>query len=472
MMPNPRNFLLTIFVLLGGCQPDIANDLGGAPEHTAMSTNRIAIPPLVRQNLGITFIRPERRRVAATIRMPGQFQQIPGTRHEYHTPFAGRVEPAVAHLQVVTKGMVLYHIDAPAWRQAQRELSELMAIISVTQARKDSMQPLREAHERHEQSLRAALEITAARLLVLDDLQKDIGGQANELAAVRLKQAELRAQLAEVEEKDVELSASAIELDASLAAAKERSRLMLSSAAAMTGMPEAQLGIKGDGADGVPAWRDLVQLSVYATANGVVDELAVANGAHLNDGGLVLSVRDPLQLRFQARGLQSDLPRLREGQPVRILLASRSTSLIESATFATGTLRFDASADPLMRSIELFGQLAQVPESAREGIAGFLEVETESSSASGLAIPSACIMTDGLQRVLFRRDPKNPDQVIRCEADLGIDDGRWTDQKSGLNDNDEIVLAGAYELMLASSGAAQKSGHFHSDGTFHQEAGK
>jgi hypothetical protein len=73
---------------------------------------------------------------------------------------------------------------------------------------------------------------------------------------------------------------------------------------------------------------------------------------------------------------------------------------------------------------------------------------------------------------LFRRDPRNPDQVIRAEADCGLDDGRWLEIKSGLAEGDEIVLAGAYELMLASSGAAPKGGHFHADGTFHAEGHK
>ena len=69
--------------------------------------------------------------------------------------------------------------------------------------------------------------------------------------------------------------------------------------------------------------------------------------------------------------------------------------------------------------------------------------------------------------MLFRRDPKDPDQVIRLGADLGLSDGRWVEVKSGLRDGDAVVLAGAYELMLASSGAATKGGHFHADGTFH-----
>jgi len=38
-----------------------------------------------------------------------------------------------------------------------------------------------------------------------------------------------------------------------------------------------------------------------------------------------------------------------------------------------------------------------------------------------------------------------------------------------VREGDEIVLAGNYQLMLATSGSAPKGGHFHSDGTFHAE---
>ena len=34
---------------------------------------------------------------------------------------------------------------------------------------------------------------------------------------------------------------------------------------------------------------------------------------------------------------------------------------------------------------------------------------------------------------------------------------------------DEVVLSGVYELKLATSGTAQKGGHFHADGSFHAE---
>ena len=88
-----------------------------------------------------------------------------------------------------------------------------------------------------------------------------------------------------------------------------------------------------------------------------------------------------------------------------------------------------------------------------------------------LAIPESAIVRDGLDKVFFRRDPSNPDQVIRVVADLGATDNRWIEVKSGVRAGDEIVLGGVYPLMLASSttGETQKGGHFCGpDGTFHE----
>ena len=92
----------------------------------------------------------------------------------------------------------------------------------------------------------------------------------------------------------------------------------------------------------------------------------------------------------------------------------------------------------------------------------------DSTRAPELAIPIAAVQRDGLSPIIFRRDPNNPNESIRMEADLGLDDGRWIAILSGLADGDEVVLDGGFQLMLATSGSIQQGGHFHSDGTFHE----
>jgi multidrug efflux pump subunit AcrA (membrane-fusion protein) len=107
-------------------------------------------------------------------------------------------------------------------------------------------------------------------------------------------------------------------------------------------------------------------------------------------------------------------------------------------------------------------------EWARPGVSGYLEVYTQQSESSDLAIPLSAVVRDGLKSIIFRRDPADPDKVIRMDADLGTNDGRWVVISSGVREGDEVVLDGVYQLMLATSGSIPKGGHFHADGTFHE----
>ena len=86
-------------------------------------------------------------------------------------------------------------------------------------------------------------------------------------------------------------------------------------------------------------------------------------------------------------------------------------------------------------------------------------------------MPARAVVQDGLTQVLFRRDPGSPDRVLRVEADLGATDGSWVVLESGVGPGDEVVLDGVYELKLATqqAGGPQPGGHFHADGSFHED---
>jgi multidrug efflux pump subunit AcrA (membrane-fusion protein) len=105
---------------------------------------------------------------------------------------------------------------------------------------------------------------------------------------------------------------------------------------------------------------------------------------------------------------------------------------------------------------------------ARPGVSAQLEIVIEGTAPSELAIPLASVQRDGLKPIIFLRAADNPNEAIRMDADLGLEDGRWIAVLSGLRDGDEVVLDGGFQLMLATSGSIQKGGHFHSDGTFHE----
>jgi len=459
---KPTTTTLLCLCLLSACRKEAPQPPPHEPEPA--KTNRIAVPESVRRNLGIEFVKVERRRVAQTLRAPGHFELLPAARHEQRVPVAGRIEVLVKPLQQVAKGDVLYRLDAPQWRLMQRDLGEVVTSVQVAEARIAALQPLLVAYRVHEQSLREAIAVMEANISVLDETRSSVGGQAQQLASARVQLAQVRADLAEGTEKHAETDAMLAELQANLVAGRDRFELALEAAGTVLGRTAEELRAEGPGTK-VPGWRAITVIEGRAAAAGLVDKLPVATGGWVETGDLVLTITDLTQVRFRARGLQSDLARLRAGLPAQVVPPHGRDRAVDRLT---GTLALGVEADPAQRTIDLFLQPASTAEWARPGIAGFLEVETAAGATAELAIPLAAVLQDGLQRVLFRRDPADPDQVIRLEADLGLDDGRWVEVKSGIADGDEIVSAGAYELMLASSGTAAKGGHFHADGTFHE----
>lgn len=461
-----KSILSFLFVAAGVTSCGRESRSPAPAQGTPAPTNRIAVPDSVRRNLGIEFVAVQRRRIASTVRLAGAFELVPTARQELRTPVSGRVTLLVEPLQSVAAGSVVARIDSPQWREHQRELGEIATQSRVHAARLEALKPLLVAHRSHEDSLGSAIEVLLAREQQLLETQVSLGGQARELAETRSQLALLRSSLAEAHEKGAETEATIAEARAQLDASRDRFGLAIDSAVALTGVAEERLLAAGrEGQDAAPVWRTLAAIEVRSAVAGVVDQLDVVSGAWLEDGALLGSVSDLARVRFRARALQSDLMRLSPGLPATALPALGGTTAIEPLP---GALLLGADGDARQRTIDVFLIPSEARAWARPGIAGFLEVETSATSEPVLAIPLASTLRDGLDRVLFRRAPDDADSVLRLEADLGLDDGRWVEVKSGLVDGDHVVMAGAYELVLATSGSMPKGGHFHADGTFHE----
>ena len=125
---RPVYAALTTLVMFSAfaCEPG-QTELAASAEHEsevadASTTNRIDIPPSVRQNLGITFVTVEKRPVRTTIRLPGQFELRPDARREYHVVLPGRIELLVEQYERVERDQPLFHLDSPDWLKLQSEL--------------------------------------------------------------------------------------------------------------------------------------------------------------------------------------------------------------------------------------------------------------------------------------------------------------------------------------------------------------
>lgn len=465
---------LAALTFLGpGCRGDPASTEGASKSSRASGpqaapvTNRVDVPDTVRRNLGITFAKAEMRPVAQTIRVPGRFELLPDARREYRTMLGGRVELLVKQFQPVETGAPLYRLDSPPWRDLQQKLAETEAQIREGTKRVEMIEPMREAHERHHTAIEQTVTLLTARAERLEKGQAAGSVSAEEIGQVQASLAQARSDLAEVLEKETELAVRRVEVASQLDAARIRIDMLLNSAATLLDIDKTRLAAPtGPEPDSLPLWRTREHVEVFAGAPGFVEEIQVTNGGWAAETDLVMTTVQPDQMRFHAHAMQSDLGRLRDGLTARVVPPKADS--IELQDTMEGTLAVGLSADSDQRTIDLYTTPTRLSAWARPGVTAHLEVVVAGGSPE-LAIPLSAVIQDGLSKVLFRRDPKDPDKVIRIDdADLGMNDGRWVVVSSGLLEGDEVVLDGVYQLMAATSGTIQKGGHFHADGTFHE----
>ncbi|MCX7718344.1 MAG: hypothetical protein N2111_08075 [Candidatus Sumerlaeaceae bacterium] len=467
--------ILSAVLCLAGCNRRDSGPATAAPaDEPAEPSNRVAIPEPVRRNLGISFARAEMRHVGRTLRMPGRFEIPPEARREYHAPLAGTVELLVRQYDRVETGTLLYRLDSTEWRRIKQDYAQTLAearTASVTlesaeiwhgHLHKDPSGSGIAAGSQRIESLRAAALAAADRVRQLERASAAVGVQTPEMAEARNRLAEVQADLAQAIIDFASLEANYHAAEVTLESAGTKARLLLNTMASFTGLSPAELEQTAE--DGVtPRWQTLNQLEFRAAGEGVVDRVALTNGAYAEAAALVLSTVVPDQVRFRAVALQSDSSRLRDGMKAMIVPPAG-----HGDAPLTGTLHMGLEADPDERTMDVIVTPHALARWARAGVTAHAEAVLDETEEPQLAVPRAAVIQDGLAMVIFRRNPDNPDEVIRLEADLGIDDGRWVVVESGLREGDEVVLDGIYELKLSGSGkGAAAGGHFHADGTFH-----
>lgn len=436
---------MTTLLIVGCGKPGAAEPAPEAGAASAAASNRIDLPASVRQNLGITFAKVERRPVRQTIRVPGEFQLRHEARREYHAMVPGRVELLARVMTPVKAGETLARIDSPEWRQRQHEAVEAEGEIKLAEAALQVAEASKVEAEQAVGFLRARLE----KLTELSVRQVDLEG-------------DLATREAQLPRLDAEVRAKRTELDE----AREHYQSMLNILASLSGLPRDQL--LGSQSGEAPFWRTLDRLNVLAEADGVVDAIAVTNGGWVETGALVLSTIDPSQMHFHADAPQADIGRFADGQPVRIVPPQGGS--VDMQASIEGTLHVGVQAHPDERTIPLYAVPQTVPSWAKPGVTAYLEVFVGGADQPELAIPASSIVRDELNLVFYRRDPKNPDKVYPVEADLGVSDGRWTVVNSGIADGDEVVLDGAYALRLIGGKQQAPPGyHYHADGSLHKD---
>ena len=216
-------------------------------------------------------------------------------------------------------------------------------------------------------------------------------------------------------------------------------------------------------AGGVPLWRTLDAIVMRAPAAGVVVEVFVANGETVEDVEPLARIVDPSELRFRGFAPEADFARLAPGARVQIDLPGELRD-VESTLIGPLLL-----ADHRTRRVQVEAVVAVPNVVLPAGLSAIARVLVEESSADEVLVPEDCVAIDGLEAVVFRRDPNDKNVVVRTPVDLGRRGAGQVEVFSGVMVGDEVVRDGIYQLKQTGKGRTPKGGHVHADGTWHED---
>ncbi len=237
-------------------------------------------------------------------------------------------------------------------------------------------------------------------------------------------------------------------------------RQQLRALAVLTGVPVGEL--TATTADG-PAWARLEAVPIRAPADGIVVEVVASDAEWVEASGPLLRIVDPTRMVFRGELPEADVTRIPPEAEVRIEVGCADCTNLETKL---GTAR--PLADPRTRTVLLEARLPGDASAFPDGASATAAVLLERSPSEETLIPTACVVQDELELLVFRRDPTQPDQVIRTAASLGRRSDGWVEVLADVAEGDEVVRDGAHQLRLTGSGKAPANGHFHADGTWHE----
>lgn len=434
----------------------------GVPEPEI--SNRIAIPPEVVTNIGITFEKARRGNLNQWLRVSGHLDVPEDQRWVVRSPADGRVEIVVRVGDRVEKGTILGVLESPALLAGQQSiLSAINTVANASELASAAASRLKEAEQLSENAAQFEIEINRRR----DRLREIHSATSGSDSAISNKEL-IEAERSSVEAGKRSLEAAVLRDDLlkrsrGLEIEVQRARIdldqQLVAMSVLTGIAPEALGSSRDGA---PVWKTLKEVQLPSPGGGIVMSVAAADGEHVSEGMPLLAVSDPSQLTFHGFLPESDLDRLTLGAPVRVVAAGTNGSV--ETTLWDSPPTFDESSRNLLISAWVPNPSLRIPH----GISATGQILIGESKSEEVLLLEDCVIFDGLEAVVYVRDSSDPGFVTRTSVELGMRSAGFVEILAGLLHGDDVVLDGVHQLKETGLGKAPGGGHFHADGSYHE----
>ncbi len=186
---------------------------------------------------------------------------------------------------------------------------------------------------------------------------------------------------------------------------------------------------------------------------GVISARHVAPGQHVDAGTHAFTVVNPRTLWFVAR-----VPARHAGAASDVRGGWFTAEGTEEVHTAHRVVSVGSVIDPESRTLPVRLAVANAGRMLKVGMLanGHLSV---GEAVEGVAVPAAAVLEeDGLAVVYVK---VGGEAFVRRVVELGPSDGEWVIVAAGVENGEQVVTTGAYQVKLASLGDAEISDHGH-----------
>jgi len=188
-------------------------------------------------------------------------------------------------------------------------------------------------------------------------------------------------------------------------------------------------------------------IDVVATTNGVVVARKVNNGDYVNQGTQLFDIADLSRLWVMFDAYESDLPGIKVGQTVNFTLQA-----IPGRTFSCKVAFIDPMVDAVTRVAKVRIEISNSSQDIKPQMFATGAINSSVSSIGDqLVIPASAVLWTGKRSIVYVKVAGSDEPAFKMrEIELGTALGNSYVVESGLNEGEEIVTQGAFNVDAAS----------------------
>lgn len=416
-------------------------------EPAVQSSGSLRVDTEAANRMGIKVEPVTRQRLAIAVKTTGQIEPLPDQKVLVTAPIAGKIVQLLAKPgDTVDQGQVVALVSSPELAQlrveaiskqdeAQAGLQQAQADLKLAQqnSERQRLQAIADLKQAQTQVALAQERYDRNRELQIAGAvtRRQVQESQTELTAAQATLTKAQSRLGELE-----ATAQLTRSQASVSAAQ--SRVRLSGAAYDARLNQLKTSANADG---------LVQ--VKAPISGRVVDRPITPGETVTVEAAskpIMTLINDDRVLASANVYEKDLDQVKVGQRVRVTVKSLPNRSFEGRIAEVG-----AVVEGATRVVPVRAELNNTNQSLKAGMFAQLEILTDQSLTSVLAIPSSAIINKGSKTIVF---VQQGDSYQPVELTLGQQSGNWVEVKQGLKDSDRIVTDGATLLFGQSLGGS------------------